>query len=215
MATQLTTITPVVPPLLPKKPQQQTLTSVSKPAPAAKPAPKQACLPAANVIFKAKSHSYFSNKDVAVIGPEILKLTGGTVDLNGVKPGEVVEAASAVTSPLHKYFEWDDSTAAVHYRLQQARLMINAIEFEVIDTKGSKTRLPAFESVKIKTDSGVERRYFSMPQITSSPKMTDQYIEQAEEELKAWKRRYKKCLIVQEFRAKFAKVFKAIDQVVQ
>lgn len=43
----------------------------------------------------------------------------------------VVLAAKDPESPLHDYFEWDDSKAAHTYRLVQARRIIRTVQFEV------------------------------------------------------------------------------------
>lgn len=41
-----------------------------------------------------------------------------------IQPAAVVEAARDPESPLHRYFEWDDSAAAHAYRLAQARKLV-------------------------------------------------------------------------------------------
>jgi hypothetical protein len=41
-----------------------------------------------------------------------------------VQPEKVVEAAADPLSPLHKFFEWDDSEAAHQWRLVQARKLV-------------------------------------------------------------------------------------------
>ncbi len=44
---------------------------------------------------------------------------------NGILQAQaVVDAAKNTISPLHKYFEWDDTKAAEQYRLEQARGLI-------------------------------------------------------------------------------------------
>lgn len=44
-----------------------------------------------------------------------------------LKPLVVVNAARDEESPLHQSFNWDDSSAAEHWRLQQARQLIRAV----------------------------------------------------------------------------------------
>jgi hypothetical protein len=48
-----------------------------------------------------------------------------------LSPIAVIEAAREPDSPLHGYFEWDDSKAAEQYRLDQARCLIRSVQFEV------------------------------------------------------------------------------------
>ena len=49
-------------------------------------------------------------------------------------PDAVVEAAASPDSPLHGYFEWDDTEAARKYRLEQARTLIRSVHVEVQST---------------------------------------------------------------------------------
>ena len=52
-------------------------------------------------------------------------------DNGHLDPNDVIEAAKSPGSPLHSYFEWDDSTAAAKYRLDQARALIRSVKIEV------------------------------------------------------------------------------------
>lgn len=54
-------------------------------------------------------------------------------------PSEVLNAARNEDSPLHGFFEWDESLAAEAYRLEQARELIRRIKIEVV-----------FDEVKLK-----------------------------------------------------------------
>jgi len=44
----------------------------------------------------------------------------------------VVEAARSKKSPIHDEFEWDDSKAAIRYRLYQARTLIRKVHVLVV-----------------------------------------------------------------------------------
>lgn len=46
-------------------------------------------------------------------------------------PTEVVAAARDPESPLHGYFEWDDTAAAEQHRLHQARQLIRRVRIDV------------------------------------------------------------------------------------
>lgn len=54
-------------------------------------------------------------------------------ELNGgrLTPDAVVQDAASKKSPLHDQFEWDDSAAAVKWRLAQARELIRSVRIEV------------------------------------------------------------------------------------
>ena len=47
-----------------------------------------------------------------------------------ITPDAVVQAASDPGSPLHQYFEWDDSEAAQRYRVTQARVLLARVKIE-------------------------------------------------------------------------------------
>ena len=40
----------------------------------------------------------------------------------------IVESAKQKSSPIHKFFEWDDSVASMEYRRMQARQLIRCLE---------------------------------------------------------------------------------------
>jgi len=48
-----------------------------------------------------------------------------------LSPDAVVADAADITSPLHDFFEWDDTAAAQQYRLGQARLLIRRVKIQV------------------------------------------------------------------------------------
>ena len=51
---------------------------------------------------------------------------------NRLSARAVVDEAQAESSVLHPYFEWDDSKAADHHRLDQARRMISSFVITVV-----------------------------------------------------------------------------------
>lgn len=69
-------------------------------------------------------------------------------------PEQVVEAASDPQSPLHSYFEWDDTEAARKYRLVQARELLR---FTVQIVAEDKPPVRAFVSLEIERDQHVYR----------------------------------------------------------
>lgn len=62
----------------------------------------------------------------------------------GLTPEQVVESARNSKSPLHDFFEWEDSVASAKWRLQQARVLINEVKV-IIDSK----EYYAFENVSV------------------------------------------------------------------
>lgn len=54
-------------------------------------------------------------------------------------PEIVVEEAAPAVSPLHSFFEWDDSEAARRFRLQQAAGLIRSVKVRVTRTAADGT----------------------------------------------------------------------------
>lgn len=97
---------------------------------------------------------------------------------------DIVRVAQSPTSPLHKYFEWDDRKAAHSFRLQQARHLVVAISFE--DADGDLVR--EYESVVIDD----KRMYVPMTTIRKDESLFDQVIEQALREVIYWKTKHQR-----------------------
>lgn len=57
---------------------------------------------------------------------KIASLNGGRIT-----PDAVLQDAKSAKSPLHDQFDWDDSSAAQNWRLQQARELIRSIKVEI------------------------------------------------------------------------------------
>ena len=51
---------------------------------------------------------------------------------NDLREQDVLNDARSKKSPLHSYFEWDDSKAAEAHRLEQAAALIRRVKVEVI-----------------------------------------------------------------------------------
>jgi hypothetical protein len=112
----------------------------------------------------------------------------------------VLEAASDPRSPLHKFFEWDDTKAAERHRLAQAGALIRTIKISVsIVGKQEPRSMPAYVSVV--GDQG--RSYQPTMRAMRSPNLRDQIVQQALEDLAAWQARYKNL-------SEFAEVMSAI-----
>lgn len=91
--------------------------------------------------------------DAAAVATHLEKIANKNA--GDLRPEAVVEAARTKRSPLHEFFEWDDSTAAHEYRLDQARHLIRSIEVVTVD---DGDRVNAFHNVVVKTDEDDENR---------------------------------------------------------
>lgn len=104
-------------------------------------------------------------------------------DQDGVLTADaVVDRARAVSSPLHDHFEWDDSEAAVQYRLTQAEGLIRRYKMTVEVHPEQTIRVREFSQAPdggyapTKAMLGDDRRGF--------------VLEQARRELSALRRKY-------------------------
>lgn len=94
--------------------------------------------------FKAKEWAGFSDAVAQQYGERIeqlIKANGGKVS-----PADVVKDAKKQASVFHDYFEWDDSKAAVGYRLVQAREIVRGI-VTVVKVAGRDVEQRSFYSV--------------------------------------------------------------------
>lgn len=63
-----------------------------------------------------------------------------------ISPRDVVDAAKNEASPLHPFFEWDDSVAAEKYRLGEARNLLRIrIEYQSLPNNSTIT-IPLYSS---------------------------------------------------------------------
>jgi hypothetical protein len=142
--------------------------------------------------------------DAQVVGEELESLRqsmGGQLT-----PRDVLEAGSAALSPLHPFFDWDDTSAAHSYRIAQAGDLMRAVVVQVDRTPGQKPLVVrAFVSV---SDSESRRPvYTSVADAMSDPVLREQVKRQAEAELKAWRERYKEL-------KELGEIFAVIDRAV-
>jgi len=103
-----------------------------------------------------------------------------------LKARDVVAAAASETSPLHKYFDWDDSTAASKYRLWQARELIKYVVVVVPDY-----HKPINAYVSLKEDRLLDGgTYRSTVDVLSNERRRNLLLAQALADLKVWEDKY-------------------------
>jgi hypothetical protein len=78
-------------------------------------------------------------------------------------PENVLNASRLETAVLYKLFNWDDAKAAEHYRLQQARTILNNIEVKVI-SNGQPKQIAVYEVIRDKST----QEYKSIQSMTST-----------------------------------------------
>lgn len=81
-------------------------------------------------------------------------------------PALVVDAATPEDSPLHRYFDWDDSSAAHKWRIEQAREHIRSVRIRYVENDKPKTTR-AFVSVR--DNDSAPSNYQPTEQIAQDP----------------------------------------------
>lgn len=120
--------------------------------------------------------------------PVIVNTLKSIAEWNGglLMPAHVVDHARAPESPLHSWFEWDDSKAAEDHRLWQARQLIR-VTVQMIPTKNGNKEANVFVSlVADRTDGG----YRQTVHVLSDKALRGQLLHDALEELNRMESKY-------------------------
>ena len=120
---------------------------------------------------------------------------------NKLEPEVVVQEASSDDSPLHKYFEWDDSVAGQRWRVHQARMMI-ALSVEFIPGVKTSEEVKVFVSLRDERCEG----YRTIVQVMSDEENREQLLMDALAELQYFKKKY---AVLKEL----SRIFESIDEV--
>ena len=111
-----------------------------------------------------------------------------------IQPQDIVADARNANSPLHSFFEWDDSEAAEQYRLSQARGLIRAVVAVYIDDGMPAIRMKAYVHI---SEPGAPH-YREASHAMSQSKTRGMILQQAMRELQHWRNKYRD---LQEFAA--------------
>ena len=129
--------------------------------------------------YKFRTNSPYKNEDANKVGRYLEKKFKGRVTAEKTE-----KIARDKNSPIHKYFEWDDTKAAYAHRLYQARSLINAL-YVVID---GEEPVRAYENVFVSEIDANE--YVDIEDIAKVPTLQSQVLETAKRELIYWKLKY-------------------------
>ena len=138
---------------------------------------KKALLKQMQKVFKARSGAQITDADAVVIGERIDTL----MDKHGgeLTPSQLLEDARKVRSPIHKFFDWDDSEAAEKWRTHQARQLISSVVVTV-EVKGRQHDMRSFHNV---TNQQHERVYVTLETVGNTPSYAQQLIDDAQSNL--------------------------------
>lgn len=101
-------------------------------------------------------------------------------------PSTVVDAARPKSSPLHDYFEWDDTIAAEQHRLSQARSLIAAVILLPFEEKP-----PVRAFVSLSSDRAKGGGYRTIESVMASAVLRQQLLDDALEELRRVREQYR------------------------
>ena len=128
---------------------------------------------------------------------KIEKQNGGVLH-----PKAVVMFARNPNTALHSAFDWDDTTAAQQWRMEQARRLIRVM-VEIVPHKGKNIRVSAF--VALRSERYHEAGYRYMPTLMTNEKGRQAVLQTALWELMAFQDKYRDL-------SELAEVFKAIEK---
>lgn len=120
-------------------------------------------------------------------------------------PALVLSDARNIRSPLHGYFEWDDTAASEKYRLDQAGHLVRSVvvTFEEVDVAPvrqiqleSIPAMPTAEPRPVRaflpiTSQAGERSYVSTQDAMGDPDMRKQVLQRAHAEMTALGKKYR------------------------
>lgn len=105
-------------------------------------------------------------------------------------PEVVVADATSPHSPLHSYFDWDQSEAAQKWRVHQARLLINRVRVEVITDDQPPVRVRGFIATEAVTGE-YGQGYVSVDDIEHKSKDAAAVLASIERDINRLRRKYK------------------------
>lgn len=159
------------------------------------------------LIFTSTPQGVLNSTQAAEVGSElqIIEAKHGAI-----KPEIVVEEATPKRSPLHKYFTWDNSEAAVQWRLEEARRIVRSVRIIHDDSPAAEQPIiRAFVSVKASDEDRFDGTgYVSMTRAMSVGFYHDQVLAAAKNELEQWRRRYADL-------KEFGLLYQAIDEALE
>lgn len=92
-------------------------------------------------------------------------------------PDDVVEEASSPKSPLHQFFEWDNTVAAYKYRLEQARELIKTVTVVVHVSHSETVKVPFY--MRDAQKPAKVQGYVSMDELRNDPEAAKASLEYA------------------------------------
>lgn len=109
-----------------------------------------------NYAWKIPSFAKNIDIDLAIEEMERIESLYGSLT-----PQNILDASRPQNALFHTLFQWDDTIAAEHYRLQQARVILNNIEVTVI-SDGQPKQIAVYEVIKQPSTTAVYKSINTM-----------------------------------------------------
>ncbi len=162
-------------------------------------------------VFKAGKGSTFNNEKAQVYGEFLWKIREENGDV--LTPTQIVGKAKPKNSPIHEYFEWDDSVAGDKWRLWQARYLIGRIEI-IVESDGEEDQIRAFHNISVQEGEEHERGYVTLKDVRENENYLEIVLAGALDEIKSWQKRYSQYKRLKVFKP-LKPIFKAVRQIVR
>ena len=154
------------------------------------------------MIYKPAKGSRLSEEQAQRYGQRIYDLVE---ERDGIILAEdVLKDARDDGSPLHDFFEWDDSEAAEHWRLNQARYLLRSIHVVLKNDEGEEEQTRFTYNVTDTPDDDGEgqRVYCTIQRVLTDDEIRAQVVEQAMRQLQSWRDRpdyFENLSLIREF----------------
>lgn len=137
--------------------------------------------------YKAAAGAFFNDRTAATYGAEIERIMEKNPGVSLI-PDMVLDAAADPKSPLHDYFEWDDSVCARRYRIEQAGEIISRIRYVIVTDEGEVSQR-AFINVTV-DEQAEEEEYVPVRRLLNSPELRARALRKAMSDLEKWCLKY-------------------------
>ena len=144
-------------------------------------------------------------RDSVITNPETIEALKELYKERGklLHPRDIVETARNKFSPLHSYFEWEDSVAAEKYRIEQARELLQKVYVKIQMPDGNMKMTQIFVSLISDREKG---GYRTLVDVLSNIEMRKQLIQDALRDMQIFTNKYNTL-------RELASVFSAIKKV--
>lgn len=151
--------------------------------------------------YKFKIGSRLPQKKANIAGRRLHKIAGRSGVL---APEEVLEDARSGESPLHDFFEWDDTAAAEKHRLEQARHLVRSIVV-VLSGPAEGRETKAYVHFRKDPDADdIDSPYIATCKVLADSVLRARLLRQALRDVEAWRAKYRDL-------SELAAIFAAVD----